>query len=539
MSLNSYSPSFRELITALTFSLLASAGAISLATLIFSGPILSKYIIIGISGGLFGSIIFRFINLLFSSYKITISSTQELFALFGSIIAASICRELHGFETKDILSTLITAMIIMNCTTGLFMLMFGKLRISEFIRYIPYPVNSGFLAGTGLLIISFSLMAITHIAFSLQTIDLFFHPDTLWKWLIPFLYSILTIYLMRRLTTYRYLILPFMIFFAFIGFYLYLFFKGISWAQASSLGWTVGNFPNQSLVYPPSIKIISSKIHWDIIMRHIPNFLSLSFLVAINCFLNTSSFELISQKNLNMNDEFKITGLSNILIGLFGGIGGYQNIAYSKIGLSFGTVTKSVNVLVIIILGLVLFLGVSILDVIPKCVVNFVLIYFGIDLTYTYIIEIKSKISWHYYLIVLAIAFNIVYFNIFIGIIVGLMMSMLLFVIQYSKIRVMTTILNSSFITSNVERSPYEMQILEENYNKILIPIFSGYLFFGNSEKLVQKIKHRIDKSDVEIGYAILDFSRTSGMEVSCYQSLLKLLQYCNKKNIEIIFCKL
>jgi len=474
MQIKSYSLLNREFITAMTFAIIISFSSIALATLIFSGPMLSKYLAIGISGGLIGSIILLLNNLLFSSSKISISSQQSIFALFASIIAARICQKLIGFGVEDILSTLIASFLIMNCATGFIMCLVGKLKTEQLIRYIPYPVNSGFLAGTGLLIISFGLMEITHISFSLQNIPLFFQTELLLKWLIPFLYAFLALYLMRRIECYRYLILPTMIFSAFICFYIYLFFKGISFERASNLGWTIGYYSNQSLAFPPILKITPSKIHWDMIISFIPNYFSLALLASINCSLNTSSFELISQKKLKLYDEFKITGLSNILIGLFGGIGGYQNIGVSKLNLSFGTKTRAVNVVVTLILILILFTGISILQVVPKYIVNFLLIYIGIDLTYTYLIEVKSKISWYYYLIVLAIALSVLIFNILTGVIIGLILSMFLFVLQYSKINALSKILNSSVLTSNVERSSFEMKVLAKSRRQILIPLLYG-----------------------------------------------------------------
>ena len=527
----------KDFIVAITPAFLIIFGAISLATLIFSGPELRPFLIIGISSGLIGAILLCCGHLFFSSSKIAIPATQNIFALIGSIVALDVCKELHGFHVEEILSTVIVILMIMNIVTGFFMWLIGFLKLSSLVRYIPYPISAGFLAGTGLLIISGAFGTIIPITLSIKDIGILFHPDIILTWSAPFLYAVLSFFLVIRYK--HYLILPMMILLAIGFFYTYLWIDGISLEQALNKGWMIGNFSNQSLLFIPSFKIYPTVIHWDIIAKHIPNDVGLALLANINFSLNYASFELESQKKVDFNQEFKMTGLSNILIGFLAGQGGFQSNTFSSINTLFNTKTRRVNFFIIIFIFLFLIIGTSILNHSPKGIITFLLLYIGISKTYSWLIEVKYKLCWHDYLIVLTVAFAIGFFNLLTGVMIGLLLSSMMFIWQYSQLKSLSAILNGSLLKSNVERSPREIDILKKNGQKILIPIFSGFLFFGNSEKSIGKISQEIIKSETNIQFLVLDFSKVSGLRVGFYQSLIKLLQLCNKRHIQVIFAKL
>ncbi len=143
----------KALIPAITIGLIVCFFSSSMGILIFSGPILSHYVIIGMTSGLLGAIILNLNYGLFSSSKIAIPIVQPIFGLIGSIIAANICKQLHSVAIGEILSTVLSSLIIMGMSTGFCMWLIGKLKFGNIVNYIPYPINAGFLGGIGLLLI--------------------------------------------------------------------------------------------------------------------------------------------------------------------------------------------------------------------------------------------------------------------------------------------------------------------------------------------------------------------------------------------------
>ena len=67
------------------------------------------------------------------------------------------------------------------------------------------------------------------------------------------------------------------------------------------------------------------------------------------------------------------------------------------------------------------------------------------------------------------------------GIVIGLLMSIALFVIKYSKVEVIKYELSGKTYSSNVGRSDQMKKILEENGDKIFILPLQGFVFFGTA----------------------------------------------------------
>jgi len=537
MSCNTRLKRGKALIASITIGLIVCFVSSSMGILVFSGPILSPYVIIGMTSGLLGAIILNLNYGLFSSSKIAIPIVQPIFGLIGSIVAADICKQLQGVAIGEILSTVLCSLIIMGMSTGFSMWTIGKLKLGKIINYIPYPINAGFLGGIGLSLITNSIVSITHLALIPQNSLLFFHMPVIWQWLLPLFYALFTYLLIERYK--NQLILPLMLLISILIFYSYIFLNHISLAQASNLDWTFAHFSNQTLAFLPIFKISYSQIHWQVVALQWPSYLSLVILANITFSLNHSSLALMTTKTGNVNYELKAIGLGNLFLGTLGAIGGCQGPTLSKLNIDFNTKTKSVIFITAIVLTSILFFGNHFLNVFPKISVNFLVMYLGVNLSYTWLLTIKQKISWYYYLIVLIIAFSMSCFGPFTGLVIGLMLIILMFVFQYSQIKTLNIMLNGSLLQSNVERCANEVQILEKNGQQILIPVISGYLFFGNSNILVQKIKRRAKKTLPHTRFVVIDFSRVTGMEISCYQSLVKLLHFCKTHQIKVLFSKL
>ena len=537
MSFNALFKPGKELLAAITIGLIVCCFSSSMGILIFSDPILSPYVIIGMTSGLLGAIILNLNYGLFSSSKIAIPTVQPIFGLIGSIVAADICKQLHGVAIGEILSTVLTSVIIMGISTGLCMWLIGKLKFGNIINFVPYPINAGFLGGIGLLIISNTMVSITHLKLIPQNSLFFFQAPVIWQWLAPLLYALCTYLLIKRYKNQR--ILPLMLLISILIFYSYIFINHISLAQASSFNWTLEHFSNQTLAFLPIFKISYSQIHWQVVAQQWPSYFSLAILANTQFSLNQSALSLMTQKTGNINHELKLLGLANISLAMLGAIGGFQGPNLTKINMDLNTKNKSITFSIAIFLGIIFLIGSAFFYVMPRITTSFLLMYLGISLGYPWLISIKQQISLCYYLIVLVIAFSILCLGSLHGIIIGLILTILLFLFQYSQITTLNTLLNGSLLQSNVQRGANEIQILAKNGRQILIPVISGYLFFGNSNILMNKIKRKIKISLPDIRFVVIDFSRVTGMEISCYQSLVKLLQYCKTHQIKVLLSKL
>ena len=83
----------------------------------------------------------------------TIGTIQDGAAAVLALVAAGIAASLPAGASAEVgFSTFVAAMALGSLATGVVFLGLGTFRLGELIRFIPYPVVGGFLAGTGLVL---------------------------------------------------------------------------------------------------------------------------------------------------------------------------------------------------------------------------------------------------------------------------------------------------------------------------------------------------------------------------------------------------
>jgi SulP family sulfate permease len=103
---------------------------------------------LGPSAGLYGAIFISFFAALFGGTNTQISGPTAPMTAVSMVVIASIVAANEGDVQKALPSILLVFLL-----AGLIQVILGVLRLGEYIRYIPYPVVSGFMTAIGLIII--------------------------------------------------------------------------------------------------------------------------------------------------------------------------------------------------------------------------------------------------------------------------------------------------------------------------------------------------------------------------------------------------
>jgi SulP family sulfate permease len=78
---------------------------------------------------------------------------------------------------------------------------------------------------------------------------------------------------------------------------------------------------------------------------------------------------------------------------------------------------------------------------------------------------------------------------------------------------------------------------LREEGARVHVFWLSGFIFFGSSNGLFERIRRSIDEQrEKPIGYVVLDFTAVPGLDSSAVLSLVKLRNYCNEHGVTIAF---
>ncbi len=103
---------------------------------------------LGPSAGLYGAIFISFFAALFGGTNTQISGPTAPMTAVSMIVIAGIVAVNDGDLEKALPSILLVFLL-----AGLIQVLLGIVRVGEYIRYIPYPVVSGFMTAIGLIII--------------------------------------------------------------------------------------------------------------------------------------------------------------------------------------------------------------------------------------------------------------------------------------------------------------------------------------------------------------------------------------------------
>ena len=131
----------------------------------------------------------------------------------------------------------------------------------------------------------------------------------------------------------------------------------------------------------------------------------------------------------------------------------------------------------------------------------------------------------------------IVNFGYLMGVVLGVIGACLMFALSYSRIGVVRRHLTRQEFSSNVERAPEQTRLLREEGERLHVFWLSGFIFFGSSNGLFERIRRAIDAQDEKpVGYVVLDFSSVPGLDTSAVLSLIKLRNYCNENGVTLVF---
>lgn len=136
----------------LTTGLLQVELSISYAALVNGGK-LNPYVGQGIGYALVGALIIATVIALFAPLPRSVGSNQDVSVAIFSLISASIVATMPPDSSLEAtFYTVVAAIALTTLLTGLFFLGLGTFRLGGLVRYLPYPVVGGFLAGTGWLL---------------------------------------------------------------------------------------------------------------------------------------------------------------------------------------------------------------------------------------------------------------------------------------------------------------------------------------------------------------------------------------------------
>ena len=471
---------------------------------------------LGASAGLYGAIILGFLAAIFGGTKVQISGpTGPMTVVAASLISAAMIKA-GGLEQA-------WPMIILTfALAGLFQIIFGVMKIGKYIKFIPYPVLSGFMSGIGCIIILLQLFPILGAEAPLKVMDVISQfPEAIkhlqYTPLLLALLTILMVYLLPRLHRK----LPATL--------LALMMISIVNQLLPSPATMIGDIPAAL----PSLKLGAlGALHFTDLALVLMPAITLAGLGSIDSLLTSVVADNMTRTRHNSNKELIGQGIGNMAAALFGGIPGAGATMRTVVNIKSGGQSRLSGVvhslaLLLIILGLAKYVS-----LIPLSVLAGILITVGISIIdWRALKNILSIPRSDAYVLITVLALTVLV-DLLQAVGIGMVISSVIFMRKASEMVEKNTSL------SQVERGDQEMAWEDEaplsldKWKQVYIKRFDGPIFFGVASRILE----RVNKIPKDARIIIFRMKRVPYIDISGMYALEEVVKEMQKMGIVVVF---
>ena len=425
----------------------------------------------GAIAGLYGAIALGILAALFGGTKTQISGpTGPMVVVSAAIISGEIA--IYG-SLELAFGTIIATFVL----AGLFQIIMGLLGIGKYIRYMPYPVVSGFMSGIGLIIIAlqifpfFGLKSPSDVVSIVSSMGSIFGQINISAVLLS-LATIIIIYLFPKIT------------------------KKIPSALVALVGLTL-----LSALLSLNVPIIGDipkgfpEIHIDTLLymdwHHPMNMvipaLTLASLATIDSLLTSVVADNKTKTQHNSNKELIGQGFGNVVAGLIGGLPGAGATVRTVVNIDSGGRTQLSGIIHGVTLLIILLGAGAYAKLIPIPVLAGILITVGIGIIdykgLKHIMHVPKSEAF----IMLIVLVLTTFVDLLQAVAVGMVMASILFMKKMSDLSEMKA------TASLIEENTGEVLTLKDKTSKelkaqVYVQSFHGPIFFGFSSSFSEII---------------------------------------------------
>jgi len=456
---------------------------------------------VGPAAGLYGAIALGLFSAMFGGTQTQVSGPTGPMA----IVAASAIAAFNG-DWQCVVAVFLVA--------GFIQILFGVARLGSFVRFIPYPVVSGFMSGIGVIIILLQIQPLLGAASVSSPIMALFGLGSALSHvqISALLLGLLTICVVFFIPPQVTRIVPSPLVALLLG-------TGISCLFNLNVA-TIGAIP--STLPTPSLPGFSTSE----IGRIIGLGLVLAALGTIDSLLTSIVSDSLTKKKHDSNRELVGQGIGNMVAALFGGLPGAGATMRTVVNIKAGGTTRVSGVVhSLFLLAVLLGLG-PLASRIPMAVLAGILVKVGVDIIDYRMLSLVKKAP-RADLLITAVVFCV---TIFVDLIVAVGVGMTLAAVMVA----IRTARQCSVSIAEVE-SCSDVMMAEENIQRetdyrIQVVTIRGPFFFGTTANMQDKLATMLGTQVVVINCLDVPF-----MDISAVFALGETMEKLQSANVRIL----
>ncbi len=431
-------------------------------------------------------------------------------------------------------TSIVLMLTVLGILTGVIQILIGFLGVGRLIKFIPYPVVSGYLSGVGLIIIGSQLPKLVGAADGSRWYKVIFSPD-LWDWRgvaiggATIVAMLLSSRISRKIPGTIVGIACGALAFAVLA----IIDPGLATLEGNPL--VIGALGATGEGY---IALITDR--WQQIGELklsqvgglVSSALTLAVLLSIDTLKTCVVLDRLTRSRHDSDRELAAQGLANMTASIVGGMPGAGQMGATMVNYSSGAKTRISGVVEGLTSVVAALLLGSFIAWTPVATLSGVLIVIGLRMIDTDPLRfLESKSTVIDFVVVLAVVGVALTVGLIAASATGVILSIMLFLREQVG---GTVVRRKSFVgerSSAWYRPENEMRILEKKGHSAVIFELQGSLFFGTAQQLYRTLEPELATTD----YMILDLQRVQSVDVTAAHMLNLVRDALTERNVPLL----
>jgi sulfate permease, SulP family len=461
-----------------------------------------------------------------------VGGLQGTGAAMMAVVSASVV--VHGAGSpNDIFLSALAAIVVAMILCGVVFWWLGSRRRGDLIRFVPYPVVGGFLAGTGWLLFKGGVYVSTGAILHLRTVPSMIREHHLVHWVPALAFGVILLIAVRKIK--RPLVIPAVIAIGLVVFVMGMIATGSSIEEVRDEGWLLFGPGETARPWEPWAFRALGGADWLSVLESWAGIVTAVFVATFAILFNISGTELVLDRDLDTNREMRDAGVLNVVSGALGGIPGYHALSLTALAERMKVDARAAGLIAALVPLAAVVVGAEVVGLIPRMIVGGVLVFLGLAFMVEWVWDKRKLLPPLEYAVVVVILAGIIVWGFLIGVVIGLVAAVVLFAISYGRIELVREVAFGETYRSNVDRPAEERAELRALSEQVQILRVSGFVFFGSTNRLLERIRRRIEGATPP-RFVVIDLRRVTGVDSSAVVSFVKVLRLAEAAGSEIVF---
>jgi SulP family sulfate permease len=500
--------------------LVALPSAIAFGVTIYA-PLGGSYAAMGAIAGIIGVIVIGIVAAL-------LGGTTRLISAPCAPAAAVLSAFVIEYVARGMGADMLLLMILMvGLLAGIMQVTFGAAGLGKLIKYMPYPVVSGYLSGVGLYIIASQAPKFLGVSKELHFWESIGSPP-LWQWqsiVIGVVTIVAMLFAPRFVKSVPAVIIGLLC--GTMAYFCLAFFDS-SMLNIENNPLIVGPLGNGGLTDGFIERVYALKdFGFDKLALLFMPAMTLAVLLSIDTLKTCVVLDALTRSNHNSNKELIAQGVANISSAFTGGMPGAGTMGATLVNISSGATTKLSGVFEgVLALGAFVLLG-SLIAWVPIASLAAILMVIGVKMIDRHSFSfLKTRSTILDFVVIASVVATALTVSLIMASAVGVILAIFLFIREQISTTIVHSRLNGNEVFSKQVRIQDEVDILQEKGSCCVIYELQGSLFFGTANQLYSILESDLKNKT----YIILDMKRTQSVDLTAAHILLLIKDILHDK---------